>query len=88
MPADGTSLPVTTNGDNGTSRFHGSSWTGEPSDINLYQDRGAPERLLAQTSNPCAGPIDRTLPCDRSADRIGYGIFIIEICYDPEALRC
>jgi len=31
MPADGTRLPVATNGDSGTSRLHGSSWTVAPS---------------------------------------------------------
>jgi len=45
MPADGTFLAaLATNGDTGTSRFHGSSWSVEPSDIILYQHRGASER--------------------------------------------
>src|SRR5215831_11177944 len=45
MPADGTFLAaLATNGDTGTSRFHGSSWSVEPSDIILYQERGASER--------------------------------------------
>jgi len=62
IPADGTWLPVATNGDSGTSRLHGSSWTVTPSNVNLYQERGAPGRLLAQASNPYAAPIDRKLP--------------------------
>jgi hypothetical protein len=45
MPADGTFLAaLATNGDTGTSPFHGSSWSVEPSDIILYQERGASER--------------------------------------------
>src|SRR5215472_657456 len=44
-PADGTFLAaLATNGDTGTSRSHGSSWSVEPSDIILYQERGASER--------------------------------------------
>ena len=35
---------LATNGDTGTSPFHGSSWSVEPSDIILYQERGASER--------------------------------------------
>jgi hypothetical protein len=35
---------LATNGDTGTSRFHGSSLSVEPSDIILYQERGASER--------------------------------------------
>src|SRR5215470_3499428 len=34
---------LATNGDTGTSPFHGSSWSVEPSDIILYQERGASE---------------------------------------------
>jgi len=62
IPADGTWLPVATNGDNGTSRLHGSSRTVAPSNFQLYQHHGAPERLLLQITNPCAEPIDRKLP--------------------------
>jgi len=36
---------LATNGDTGTSRFHGSSWSVEPSDIILYQERGASEKI-------------------------------------------
>src|SRR5262249_37666680 len=44
-PADSTFLAaLATNGDTGTSRFHGSSWSVEPSDIILYQERGASKR--------------------------------------------
>jgi hypothetical protein len=35
---------LATNGDTGTSRSHGSSLSVEPSDIILYQERGASER--------------------------------------------
>jgi len=35
---------LATNGDTGTSRFHGSSLSVEPSYIILYQERGASER--------------------------------------------
>ena len=46
MPADGTFLAaLATNGDTGTSRFHGSSLSVEPSDIILYQERGASEKI-------------------------------------------
>src|SRR5215471_17556673 len=45
MPADGTFLAaLATNGDTGTSRFHGSSLSVEPSDVILYQERGVSER--------------------------------------------
>jgi len=43
MPADGTSLPVTTNGDTGTSRLHGSSWTVAPSGENYIRGVVRPE---------------------------------------------
>jgi len=36
---------LATNGDTGTSRFHGSSWSVEPSDIILYQERGASDKI-------------------------------------------
>src|SRR5215471_4559578 len=44
LPMAPFSLPWATNGDTGTSPFHGSSWSVEPSDIILYQERGASER--------------------------------------------
>src|SRR5215510_2421579 len=36
---------LATNGDTGTSRFHGSSWSVEPSDIIFYQEPGASEKI-------------------------------------------
>jgi len=55
MPADGTLLAaLATNGDNGTSGFHGSSWSVEPSDIILYQERGASKRSSRSAGVPLA----------------------------------
>jgi len=47
---------LATNGDTGTSRFHGSSWSVEPSDIILYQHRGASERPSWLAGVPRIGP--------------------------------
>src|SRR5262249_33587878 len=47
---------LATNGDTGTSRFHGSAWSVEPSDIILYQHRGASERSSWLAGVPHIGP--------------------------------
>jgi hypothetical protein len=85
MPADGTSLPLATNGDTGTSRFHGSSWTVEPSNIKLYQVRDPFGRLLVRPGKAGTGFRSRRAKDRKISPR--YEIFIIQDSYDPEALR-
>src|SRR5215475_193702 len=77
MPADGTFLAaLATNRDTGTSRFHGSSWSVEPSDIILYQERGAPERSSWLAGVPHIGPRNRYRSSDRSR-RLAYTRFLL-----------
>ena len=53
MPADGTFLAaLATNGDTGTSRFKSSLWSVKPSDIILYQERGASKRSSRSAGVP------------------------------------
>src|SRR5262249_50238886 len=60
-PADSTFLAaLATNGDTGTSRFHGSSWSVEPSHIILYHVRGASKRSSRSAGVPHIGPVTAT----------------------------
>jgi hypothetical protein len=77
MPADGTFLAaLATNRDTGTSRFHSSSWSVEPSDIILYQERGASERSSWLAGVPHIGPRIRYRASDRSW-RLAYTGFLL-----------
>src|SRR5262245_16425902 len=77
MPADGTFLAaLATNGDTGTSPFHGSSWSVEPSDIILYQERGASEKIELVGRRAHIGARNRYRSSDGSR-RLAYTGFLL-----------
>src|SRR5262249_19894642 len=67
---------LATNGDTGTSRFHGSSLSGEPSDVILYQERSVSERSSWLVGVPHIGPRNRYRSSDRSR-RLAYTGFLL-----------
>jgi hypothetical protein len=51
-PADGFLAALATNGDTGTSRFHGSSWSVEPSDVIYIRSVARPKDRAGWWASP------------------------------------